>query len=293
MHALPADFHLPEADVSHISRKRLDIPYAHTSARQKLDVYLPESGGGPFPVVMNIHGGAFAMGNKRDIRLVPMLQGLPRGYAVVSVDYRLSGEAVFPAGVQDVKAAVRWLRARGHEYRLDPERMAVWGNSSGANFAAMLAVTGNQALFDDPALGDPGHPGHVEAAVDWFGPMDFLAMDRQLAENGLGPCDHGGPDSPESRYLGAQIALVPDRVRLANPITFVGPGMAPILIQHGRIDPVVPFQQSVQLAEAIEARVGRGWCELDILDEAGHNDPLFETEENLDRIFAFLERRLS
>jgi acetyl esterase/lipase len=285
-------FHLPEANVSHIDRKWLDLSYAPLSPRQKLDIYLPDSGDGPFPVLLNIHGGAFAIGNKRDVRLLPFLSGLPRGYAVVSVNYRLSGQAIFPAGIQDVKAAIRWLRARGREYLLDAERIVAWGNSSGANFAAMVAVTARESFFDDPSLGNADQPCHVHAAVDWFGPTDFLTMDEQLTESGLGPCDHGGPESPESRYLGGQIGLIPERVRLASPLTYIGERMAPILIQHGRIDPIVPFQQSVRLAETIEARVGTERFELDILDAAAHNDPLFETDENLDRVFEFIECRL-
>jgi acetyl esterase/lipase len=289
----PDGFHLPKADVGHIARKWLDIAYASTSPRQMLDVYLPDSGDGPFPVLLNIHGGAFAMGNKRDVRLLPLLRGLPRGYAVVSVNYRLSVEAIFPAGIQDVKAAIRWLRAHASEYLLDAERIVAWGNSSGGNFAAMVAVTARESLFDDPALGNEGYSCNVRAAVDWFGPTDLLTMDEQLAESGLGPSGHGQADSPESRYLGAQIGLIPHTAQLASPLTHVGEGMAPILIQHGRMDPIVPFQQSIQLAEAIEARVGNDRFELDILDEAAHNDPLFETDENLDRVFGFIERRLS
>jgi acetyl esterase/lipase len=289
----PDGFHLTEADISRIARKWLDIPYALVSTRQKLDIYLPHAGDGLFPVLLNIHGGAFAMGNKRDVRLQPLLQGLPRGYAVVSANYRLSGEAIFPAGIQDVKAAIRWLRAHGREYLLDAERIVAWGNSSGANFAVMVAVTADESLFDDPSLGNAGQRCHVQAAVDWFGPTDFLAMDEQLAESGLGPRDHSDPDSPESRNLGAQIALVPEKARLASPLTYVRAGMAPVLIQHGRADPIVPYQQSVRLAEVIEARVGRERFELDIIDEVAHNDPLFETDENLERVFEFIERRLS
>jgi acetyl esterase/lipase len=285
-------FHLPEIDVGHIARKWLDLPYVSGSRAQQLDLYLPDDGGGPFPVLLNIHGGAFAMGNKRDVRLLPVLSGLSRGYAVVSVNYRLSGEAIFPAGIQDVKAAVRWLRAHEQEYLLDAERIVAWGNSSGANFAAMMAVTAGERLFDDWSLGNEAYPSCVRAAVDWFGPVDFLTMDEQLAESGLGPRDHGRPDSPESRYLGARIGLIPDKVRSASPLTYVARGMAPILIQHGRLDSIVPFQQSIQLAEAIAAQVGSESFELDIFDEAAHNDPMFETDRNLDRVFDFIDRWL-
>ena len=92
----PDGFQRPPADVSHISRKWLDIRYAHTSPAQQLDIYLPEIGDGPFPVLLSIHGGAFAIGDKRDPQALPFLGSLSRGYAVVSINYRLSGEAIFP-----------------------------------------------------------------------------------------------------------------------------------------------------------------------------------------------------
>jgi acetyl esterase/lipase len=243
-------------------------------------------------VLLSIHGGAFALGDKRDMHVLPFLRGLPRGYAVVSINYRLSGEAIFPAGLQDVKGAIRWLRAHAVEYSLDPRRTVAWGSSSGANYAAMIAVSTNEALFDDPSLGNADQLCDVQAAIDWFGPVDFLSMDAQLAENGLGPTDHSETVSPESRYLGARITDVPDRVRLASPITYVHAGMAPILIQHGRADSLVPFQQSLQFAEALVARVGENRFELDLFDGAVHDDPLFESDQNLDRVFEFIKRRL-
>ena len=259
---------MPTADVSHVSRKWLDIPYAHTSPAQQFDIYLPETGDGPFPVLLSIHGGAFAIGDKRDMQILPFLRSLSRGYGVVGVNYRLSGEAIFPAGLRDVKAAIRWLRAHGLEYSLDASRIVAWGGSSGANYAAMVAATAGDTLFDDPALGNERYACDVQVAVDWFGPTDFLTMDEQLAENGLGPIDHNEAISPESRYLGARITEIADKVRLASPMTYVGEHMAPILIQHGRTDNLVPFQQSVQLAEAIEARVGAERFELDLFDGA-------------------------
>ena len=283
---------LPPADVSHITRKWLDLAYAHLSAAQQLDIYLPETGEGPFPVILVVHGGGFAIGDKRDVMLTPHLSGLSRGFAVVSMNYRLSGEAVFPAGPQDAKAATRWLRAHATEYLLDTGRIVAWGSSSGGNYVVMLAVTTGEPLFDDPALGNEEYPSDVQLAIDWFGPTDFLTMDEQLIANGLGPADHHEPTSPESMYLGAPIAEVPDKVQLANPLMYVSDRMPPILIQHGCADNLVPFQQSVQLAQIIEARVGADRFELDLFHAAGHGDPLFESEANLDRVFEFLGRRL-
>jgi len=285
-------FQMPEADVSHITRRWLDLAYAALSPAQKLDLYLPERGDGPFPVILHVHGGGFELGDKRDIGVLPYLKGLERGYAVASINYRLSGEAVFPAGLQDLKAAIRWLRANAERFHLDPNRIAACGGSAGGNYAAMVALTDKVAAFDDPGLGNLDYSCGVQAAVDWFGPIDFLKMDEQQTETGLGLADHSGAHSPESRYLGARITDVPDLVRQANPMTYIHNGMPPILIQHGRLDHLVPYQQSVEFAEAIRHIAGPERVEFEILENADHGDPLFWTDENIDRMLAFLDKHL-
>ena len=267
----------PDADVSGIRRKWLDVPYADLSPAQVLDLYLPDVGDGPFPLLVHIHGGAFMMGDKRHVMLAPFLRGLERGYAVASLNYRLSGEALFPAGIQDAKAAIRWLRGHADDYSLDAGRFAVCGGSSGGNYAAMVALTADRPEFDDPGLGGLDCSCAVQACIGWFGPSDFLKMDAHLAESGLGPQDHGEPDSPESLYLGARIADVPDLVRAADPGTYAHADAPPFLIQHGRQDDVVPFQQSLELATRLR-QAGAPAVELDIIDGAGHGDPLFTTE---------------
>ena len=102
------------------------------SGAQKLDIYLPEVGDGPFPVIVQIHGGAFRMGDKGDAQVNPSLEGLTHGYAVVSINYRLSGEAIFPAQIQDVKAAIRSLRANAKKYKLNPDKIATWADLQAA-----------------------------------------------------------------------------------------------------------------------------------------------------------------
>jgi len=284
--------YIPPADVSHIRRKWLDLSYASLSPSQKLDIYLPDDGDGSFPVILYIHGGAFAIGDKRDIYVMPFLKGIERGFSVVCVNHRMSGEAIFPAGLQDVKAAIRWIRANSEQYQLDGNRIAVCGCSSGANYAAMICLTDNVAELEDLSLGNPDYPCNVQAAVDWFGPTDFLKMDEQLEENGFVSADHGETDSPESRYLGAKISDVPLKVELANPMTYIHEHMPPILIQHGRLDDLVPVQQSMIFVEKLEKYVSPNRFEFDIIEGAGHADPLFETEENMERVFSFLDRHL-
>jgi acetyl esterase/lipase len=280
----------PEADVSFVKRKFLDLPYATISATQKLDIYLPDSGEGPFPVFAHIHGGAFMFGEKRSITLIPyLLNGLKRGYAAVDINYRLSGEAIFPAAVQDVKAAIRWLRANQTKYSLDGKRIAVCGGSAGGNLVAMLGVTGNIKDFDDPNLGNIDQPSNVQAVVDMFGPIDFLKMDAQLEENGFGPGDHGEADSPESKYLGAKISDVPLKVERANPTTYIHPGIPPFLIQHGSKDRVVPVQQSIDFAKQLQDKAGYEKVSLTVIEGAEHGDPIFQTEGNIDKVFGFID----
>jgi acetyl esterase/lipase len=288
----PPGFQIPMADVSYIQRKWLDLPYASLSPSQKLDIYLPDTGDGPFPVLLHIHGGGFEIGNKQDVHILTYLNSLTRGYAVVSVNYRLSGEKIFPAGLQDVKAAIRWLRANSEQFHLDSDRIAACGGSSGGNYAAMICLTASVTEFDDPHLGNAEYPCHVQAAVDMFGPTDFLKMDEQLDENGFGPGDHGEADSPESKYLGAKITDVPLKVVLANPMTYIHEHMPPLLIQHGRLDAQVPIQQSMIFVEKLKKYVSLDRFEFDIIEGAGHGDPLFETDENMNKVFAFLDRYL-
>jgi acetyl esterase/lipase len=277
---------------THIRRKWLDIAYADVSPAQRLDLYLPNVGEGPFPVFVCIHGGAFAMGDKAHDQTGPYLLGLDYGYAVAALNYRLSGEAIFPAAVQDVKAAIRWLRAHGKEYRLDVDSIVAGGQSAGGNLAAMAGTTSGLRLFDDPTLGNADQSSDVQAVVDQFGPTDFLKMDEQLAASGLGPANHGEVGSPESRYVGARITDVPEAVRQADPMTYVHKDMPPMLIQHGTADDQVPVQQSLEFARVIEERVGRDRYELQLLKGAGHADAAFWTRENMSRVFVFLDRRL-
>lgn len=283
---------IPLADVSHIHRKWLNLAYANLSPSQNLDIYLPDEGDEPFPVILYLHGGAFSIGDKRDIFVLNILKCLKRGYGLVSVNYRLSGEAKFPAGIQDVKAAIRWVRANAKKYQLDGGRIAVWGCSSGANYAAMICLTDRVTEFDDQRLGNPDYPCNVQAAVDWFGPTDFLKMDEQARENGYGQTDHGEAGSPESRYLGTKITEAPLKVELANPMTYVHGHMPPLLIQHGRLDELVPVQQSMIFVEKLEKYVSPDRFEFDIIEGAGHADILFETDENMDRVFSFLDKHL-
>lgn len=285
----------PPANVDHIKRKFLDVPYAHLSPAQKLDIYLPDEGKGPFPVIISIHGGAFMGCDKADMQIMPMLEGLKRGYAVVAVNYRLSWEARFPALVHDAKAAVRWIRANAKRYHFDPHRIAAWGGSAGAYLATMLGVSAGVQESEDLTLGNPEQPSNVQAVVAWFGPTDFLKMDEQLTESGLPPVagmEHNAANSPESLLLGGQITRIPERVKAANPETYVTSSAPPFFLQHGTLDGVVPVQGSIHLAAKLKQALGKGKVKLELLEGAGHADPRFDAPDNVKRVLDFLDTHL-
>ena len=233
--------------------------------------------------------------DKADLQVLPSLEGLKRGYAVVAINYRMSGEARFPALVHDAKAAIRWIRANAQIYHFDRNRIAAWGGSAGAYLALMLGTSAGVDKLEDLNMGNPDQPSTVKAVVDWFGPADFIKMDEQLEENGLRPLpgmEHNGANSPESLLLGHKITEIPEQVRAANPLTYIQPKAPPFLIQHGTKDATVPVQQSVVVAAGLKAVLGDDMVTLELLEEAEHGDPRFETPENADRVLDFLDKHL-
>jgi acetyl esterase/lipase len=255
-----------------------NLAYASTSSAQVLDLWLPPDATEATPLVVYVHGGAFKGGDKNMVgsKVQPLLDA---GYAVASVNYRLSPEATFPAGAQDVKAAVRWLRANAATYNLDPDRFAAWGESAGGNLVSLLGTTGDQAtVLDDPALGNADVSSAVQAVVHWYGPTDFLQMDTMAASGGgcTNPEQHDPASSPESLWMGAAIQTVPETVAQANPITYVATAekLPAFSIAHGDADCNVPYQQSVILDEALTAAGANP--QLTILPGAAHADAQFD-----------------
>jgi acetyl esterase/lipase len=219
------------------------VPDGHE--RQKLDLYLPENPKGPLPVIIWVHGGAWFLGSKDECPAVFFAQ---RGYAVASVGYRLSQHAIFPAQIEDCKAAVRWLRAHAAEYGLDPKRIGAWGASAGGHLVALLDMTGDMKDFD--VGGNLDQSSRVQAVVDYFGPTDFLRWSEQSGTNSV--INHDAPDAPEARLIGGRLKDNPDKANRASPITYVSRDAAPMLIVHGDADPLVPLQQSVELYDALK-----------------------------------------
>jgi acetyl esterase/lipase len=228
-----------------------ELPYVDNGhARQVLDLYVPEKAGEPLPLIVWIHGGAWSGGDKNGCP--PLRQGYAqRGYAVASLNYRLSQHAPFPAQLEDCKAALRWLRAQAKKYHLDPAKIGVWGSSAGGHLVALLGVAGDVKGFE---VGQHlEFSSAVQCVMDDYGPTDFEQMDAHRPPGATMP--HSVPNSPESRLIGGLITLPEnrDKVQRANPIMYVSKGDAPFLINHGDIDPTVPHHQSELLFAALQA----------------------------------------
>jgi acetyl esterase/lipase len=287
----PSDDTVAPVAIPVVVRTRFDVAYASKSPTERLDLRLPASGDGPFPVVVWIHGGGWERGDRNLASESSPMRLLESGYAVASVDYRLSHEAVFPAQIDDVKAAVRFLRANAAEFRIDDSRFGAWGDSAGGHLAALLGTSADVAAFDDPTLGNAGVSSRVQAVVDWYGPSSFTTFDRQLADDG---CVKriAGAGSAESRLIGASVSDRPDLARAASPTTFVSADDPPFLIEHGRVDCIVPWQQSEELASALKASVGDENVSLVYFDGAGHGGPDFVDAANVARLIGFFDAHL-
>ncbi|MCD7735044.1 MAG: alpha/beta hydrolase fold domain-containing protein [Clostridiales bacterium] len=289
----PAGFQVKMADISWVKRKYLDIPYADQSPAQRLDLYLPEEGEGPFPLVVHLHGGGFGMGDKRDDHMDTYLQGLSHGYAIASVEYRLSSEAIFPAAVLDCREAFRFLRKHAAEYSVDPDRICALGGSAGGNLSAIMGMNIPNGQFPGEEEMTFDTDCTVQACIDQFGPMDFRTMDDQARANGVSFVDHDTPQSAESSYMGGALPTLSDEwLAKANPATYINEKMAPMLVEHGCVDKLVPFMQSVNFVNAIYQELGQGRVEFVPLPNADHEDKEYSSEWNMNVLWTWLDKTL-
>ncbi|HEX4084318.1 MAG TPA: alpha/beta hydrolase [Chthoniobacteraceae bacterium] len=257
-----------------------DIPYVpNAGPRQRLDLYLPEPMDHPVPLIVWIHGGGWHAGSKANC---PARGFLPYGYAAASIEYRFSQDAPFPAQIEDCKAAIRWLRANAAKYDIDPTRIAAWGASAGGHLVALLGVTGTDTQFDTAA--NPGESSAVQCVVDYFGPTDFLHYGN-VPEAKL-----DAPASAIEQLLGGPVSTHQALARSASPVYFVSKTAAPFLIFQGDHDPLVPMQQSEELAAALKAAGVE--ATLKIIPGGGHGGPGFDTPQVRKMILDFVNRHL-
>lgn len=273
-------------------------PEPADGAGHLLDLYLPrelhrpsDTAAGPLPVVVWSSGSGWRRDDGRSGADQVATALVPRGYAVAGVSVRSSAQARFPAQVHDVKAAVRWLRAHAAEHGLDPDRIAVMGNSSGGWLAAMAGVTGDVPALEG-TVGEVGGSSAVQAVVDLYGPVDFRLLDAHLPDGvcvpgsgapaggpaagaelaaGVEPGCHDDPGSPESALLGCTLPTCRDAARAASPLTYVSPADPPMMLVHGLRDRIIPEHQSRLLMDAL----GRACLDATLysVPRVGHEHP--------------------
>jgi acetyl esterase/lipase len=275
-----ADTALP--DPALMSAHFLDIPYASESPVQKLDIYLPKQGEKPYPVVLRVHGDDRKTAGRRS-RIADYADPvLKRGYALVSIDYRYSSEAIFTARIYDVKAAVRHIKAVSEDHDLDPHRIIAWGESTGATLAALLAVSSDVAALEDLGLGNPDQSSRIHGAIVWYGVFDFQRNDGQ-------PATSSGTDAVASKLPGDLTASTPELAAFMSPTSYITMDDPPFLIQHGAKDTRVPVQQSVRFATELEEVLGGEMVFLHVLENAAHADPAFFSPGNMEKVLMFLD----
>ena len=296
-----------------------DVSYGESKA-QKLDIWLPDNCQSPLPILFMIHGGGFTALDKRSSDANEfILEGIKRGYAVVSTNYRMNDEAVFPFPVMDVKQAIRYIQANAAKYNLDPSRFITFGASAGGYFSLMGTLNSNNPYFDNEEDPNIGFSPNIKGAIALYPTTDFTKLDYELKVNSLinrfikkeediserhvesilQPIEEDSfpyfnkEDSVGSIFLGSSLPESARTLKHANPISHINQNIPPILIQHGSGDEIIPMQQSINFAlEANEiCNEERVVCE--ILPGAIHGSVKFESEENMNRIFKWIEQIMS
>jgi acetyl esterase/lipase len=259
-----------------------ELEYAQVGElRLALDLYRPHGAQRP-PLVVWVHGGAWRSGSRRQ---VPILDLVPQGYAVASVDYRLSTVAPFPAQVHDLKAAIRYLRGTAARHGIAAERIAIAGSSAGGHLALLVGVTAGVPELEGDVGAYREQSSAVQAVVDFFGPTNLTTILAQSTPHGLSvriPALKlllGG--LPEERAALAQ---------LASPVLHLDPRDPPLLVYHGDQDPQVPIQQSQELVEA--CRKAGVEVRFEVVEGGAHGGERFFTPSQIAQVKAFLDRLL-
>ncbi len=258
-----------------------DITYAQVQGHAlALDLHLPAGVEHP-PLVVYLHGGAWRAGSKAEY---PKFL-VERGYAVASVEFRASTEARFPADVHDIKAALRFLRAREKQYGYRATRIAIAGSSSGAHLAALVGTTSGVAELEGSEGDYPQQSSAVQAIVSWYGASNLTTILAQSTPFGVSV-----REPALKLLLGALPEEVPELAKLASPVTHVDAHDPPALLLHGDQDRQMPINQTLEL-EAAYRRAGLSVA-LMVLDGAGHADPAFNSGAPAERVIAFLKRTI-
>lgn len=259
------------------------VPDGHP--RHTLDLYIP-AGTDPrarIPLIIWIHGGGWQKGSKDLIARNSFV--LKHGFALASINYRLTSDAVFPAQIHDCKAAIRYLRKHARSFGIDAERFGVWGASAGGHLAALVGTSGEVSELEG-SLGEQKSGSQVQAVCDYFGPTDLITMGEHVRTR---PGQNQPPETwPETKLLGGRIADHPERARAASPATYVSRTNPPFLFVHGDQDPLVPLNQS----ESLQQKLKLAGVAADLITVQGAGHGFFKQPEIHDQVVAFFQQHL-
>jgi acetyl esterase/lipase len=247
----------------------------------QLDLHHPAVATRP-PLIVWVHGGAWRSGSKADM---PLKGIVGRGYAVASVDYRLSPVATFPAQIHDIKSAIRYLRANAERLEIDANRIAIAGSSAGGHLAALVGVTSGHAELEGTVGDCLDQSSDVQAILDYYGPTNLTTILQQSTPHGL------GVRVPALQlFLGGQPDDKPELAKLTSPVFHVDAADPPLLLLHGDQDPQVPINQAHELhGRYRELNLP---VQFDIVHGAGHGGPQFHDAQRITLVAKFLDQHL-
>jgi len=257
-----------------------DLVYAQVGEHKlELDLYLPKSKPRA-PLIVWVHGGAWRSGSRKH---VPVETLRDAGYAVASVDYRLSTEAKFPAQIHDIKAAIRFLRAHGKQWRLPTQKILIAGDSAGGHLAALVGVSNGSKELEGDVGNDRAQSSDVQGIISFYGGANLTTILKQSTPHGL------SVRVPAlDLLLGGQPDDVPALARLASPVFHVDKNDPPLLMLHGDQDPQMPVNQALELCGAYQKV--KAPVQLEVVHGAAHGGAMFYDEERLTLVKGFLKR---
>ncbi len=236
----------PPAPPANITAVR-DLNYAGTEEpRQTLDIYVPKTPPAkPLPLLVFIHGGGWEAGSKNDAGAIYALIN-DGAFIGASINYRLTDKGIFPAQIHDCKAAIRWLRAHARDYGIDKDKIGVFGISAGGHLVSLLGTSGGVAEIEGTVGGNLDQSSRVNCVIDFCGPADFPTFP------GKGSIiDSEKPGTAVTKLFGGPMSQHMDLARAASPVTYITKDDPPFLIIHGTKDPLVPYEQAVELNKSL------------------------------------------
>lgn len=268
--------------IDHVEKKYLDVHYGDDPL-QVMDIYLPDKADAPAPVFILIHGGGFSHCDKRDFHLYPGFFARERGYALVSLNYRLAPKNPFPDGINDVKSAILWICDHAEEYNFDPQRLFLFGPSAGGNFTALVGMQEKEFL---------GEKGKIRATAPLCPAVDLVNVryDYKKIKNRV-PFTGALVRLMYSQYFGSK-KNDEELLAKASYMPYVNKDIPPMFIQIGDKDPIIPLCEIEAMYEDVKAAIGEENVVLDIMPGAAHSggDENYYLKKNIDRILDFFEK---